>query len=81
LHTESENTGKSVTRCLGGCAKITAFAQEYFQKKHRYSAPRQRFLYNMALLLNPNENHPPSNPGALKKFKSRRIRLKMVPPQ
>ncbi|MGC9452019.1 MAG: RimK family protein [Oceanipulchritudo sp.] len=48
--------------------QIAAFAQDYFRKKHVHKAPRQRFLYDLALLVNPNEENPPSNPEALRKF-------------
>lgn len=48
--------------------QIAEFAQEYFKKKHVHKAPRQRFLYDLALLVNPNEENPPSNAEALKKF-------------
>ncbi len=47
---------------------IHAFAQQYFLKKHVHKTPKQRFLYDMALLVNPTEEKPPSNAGALKKF-------------
>ena len=48
--------------------QIATFAQEYFKKKHVNKAPKQRFLYDMALLVNPNEENAPSNADALKKF-------------
>ena len=48
--------------------QIAAFAQEYFRRKHVHKAPRQRFLYDLAVLVNPNEENPPSDAEALKKF-------------
>ena len=47
---------------------ITAFARRYFGRKHAVRAPRQRFLYDMAVLVNPKEENPPSNAAALKNF-------------
>jgi glutathione synthase/RimK-type ligase-like ATP-grasp enzyme len=48
--------------------QIAAFAQEYFKRKHVHKAPKQRFLYDMAILVNPNEETPPSNEKALRDF-------------
>jgi glutathione synthase/RimK-type ligase-like ATP-grasp enzyme len=48
--------------------QIATFAQEYFKKKHVHKAPKQRFLYDLAILVNPTEDNPPSNEEALKKF-------------
>ena len=47
---------------------IMQFAYSYFRKKHPQKPPKQRFLYDMAILVNPDEEHPPSCPKALKKF-------------
>jgi glutathione synthase/RimK-type ligase-like ATP-grasp enzyme len=51
-----------------GREQIGAFAQEYFKRKHVHKAPKQRFLYDLAILVNPDEENPPSNPAALRKF-------------
>ena len=48
--------------------QIAAFAEAYFRKKHVHKAPKQRFLYDLAILVNPHEENPPSNEAALKKF-------------
>jgi glutathione synthase/RimK-type ligase-like ATP-grasp enzyme len=48
--------------------QIAAYAQEYFRRKHVHKAPKQRFLYDLAILVNPNEENPPSNNEALRKF-------------
>jgi glutathione synthase/RimK-type ligase-like ATP-grasp enzyme len=48
--------------------RIAAFAREYFHRKHVHKAPKQRFLCDLALLVNPAEENPPSNPVALRKF-------------
>lgn len=48
--------------------QIAAFAQEYFRKKHVRKAPKQRFLYDLAILVNPAEENPPSDEEALKRF-------------
>ncbi len=48
--------------------QIASFAQDYFGRKHVHKAPKQRFLYDMAILVNPHEENPPSNAAALKKF-------------
>ncbi|MFP4540344.1 MAG: RimK family protein, partial [Opitutales bacterium] len=47
---------------------LTAHARTYFQKKHNPKVPKQRFIYDLAILVNPDEPHPPSNAGALKKL-------------
>ena len=48
--------------------RIADFAQQYFQRKHVHRTPRQRFLYDLAILHNPQEENPPSNEGGLRKF-------------
>jgi glutathione synthase/RimK-type ligase-like ATP-grasp enzyme/ribosomal protein S18 acetylase RimI-like enzyme len=48
---------------------VQAFAKKYFSKK-RFSKQRlKNYKYDLAILIKPNEEHPPSNPQALKKFK------------
>lgn len=45
------------------------FASIYFSKK-RFQKPRlKHYKYDLAILINPSEEHPPSCPLALKKFK------------
>lgn len=48
--------------------KISEFAQHYFHKRHSARTPKQRFLYDMAILVNQDEISPPSNAKALKSF-------------
>lgn len=48
--------------------RIKEFAQRYFSKRHPTKAPKQRFVYDMAILVNPDEPCPPSNEKALKNF-------------
>mgnify|MGYP000674919049 CR=1 FL=1 len=48
--------------------RIAEFAERYFRKKHATKAPKQRFLYDLALLVNPAEPNPPSDPEALEKI-------------
>ncbi|UCG78429.1 MAG: RimK family protein [Nitrospirota bacterium] len=43
-------------------------AQEFFNKKRVHIRKRRPFRYDLAILHNPSEEEPPSNPGALKKF-------------
>ena len=51
-----------------GC--MYAFAQKYFNKK-RYSKPQlTNFKYDIAVLVKPDEETPPSNAEALQKFKN-----------
>src|SRR5690606_15092463 len=41
--------------------RVSDFATAYFsRKRHPQSTPRQRFLYDMAILVDPNEKQPPS---------------------
>ncbi|MBC8414000.1 GNAT family N-acetyltransferase, partial [bacterium] len=50
--------------------RIQHFALDYFKRK-RFQ--RQRFYpykYDLAILINPDEKHPPSNPQALQNFKN-----------
>jgi glutathione synthase/RimK-type ligase-like ATP-grasp enzyme/RimJ/RimL family protein N-acetyltransferase len=48
---------------------VQTFAKRYFLKK-RFSKQRlKNYKYDLAILIKPNEENPPSNPQALKKFK------------
>jgi glutathione synthase/RimK-type ligase-like ATP-grasp enzyme/ribosomal protein S18 acetylase RimI-like enzyme len=48
---------------------IQRFASAYFSKK-RFQKPRlKHYKYDLAILINPDEVNPPSNPAALRKFK------------
>lgn len=47
---------------------IADFARSYFNKRHRTTTPKQRFLFDLAILVNPHEENPPSNAKALKNF-------------
>lgn len=47
---------------------VQEFARQYFSKK-RYHKPRSTHLpFSMAILVNPKDNAPPSNPKAIQKF-------------
>jgi glutathione synthase/RimK-type ligase-like ATP-grasp enzyme len=48
--------------------KIASFANDYFRRKHTRRPMKQRFLYDMAILVNPGEDNPPSCQKALQKF-------------
>lgn len=49
--------------------QIQQLANRYFSKK-RFSKPRlKHYKYDLAILINPTESHPPSCPQALKGFK------------
>jgi glutathione synthase/RimK-type ligase-like ATP-grasp enzyme len=48
--------------------RVSEFAAAYFRKRHTLRAPKQRYLYDMAILVNPDEPCPPSNEKALKNF-------------
>lgn len=48
--------------------QIAGFAASYFRKRHQRRPPKQRFLYDLAILVNPAESTPPSNPRALQLF-------------
>jgi len=47
---------------------VTGFACSYFTRRHPTKAPKQRFLYDLAVLVNPDEACPPSNERALRNF-------------
>ena len=50
--------------------QIQMLAAQYFSKK-RFSRTRiKHYKYDLAILVNPNEQYPPSNAAALKKFKN-----------
>lgn len=48
--------------------RLFELATRYFGKRHSSKTPKQRFLYDMAILVNPEEPSPPSNEKALKNF-------------
>lgn len=49
--------------------KVKEFAREYFSKK-RFSRPRfKNYKYDLAILVNPEEQNPPSCPDALQNFR------------
>jgi len=47
---------------------VMQVAHEYFVKRHPYIRKRTTSRYDLAILYNPHENEPPSNPRALKHF-------------
>ena len=48
--------------------QVNQFAVEYFAKRHQPKPPKQRFLYDLAILVDPDEKAPPSDEKALQKF-------------
>lgn len=46
----------------------THFAREYFAKKRSSSSRRSSSIYDLAILVNPQEKDPPSNKRAIKNF-------------
>lgn len=48
--------------------RVSEFAASYFRKRHTARIPKQRYLYDMAILVNPEEPCPPSNEKALRNF-------------
>ncbi|MFT4589930.1 MAG: glutathione synthase/RimK-type ligase-like ATP-grasp enzyme [Candidatus Binatia bacterium] len=48
--------------------RVAEFGRLYFQGRHRVQRPKQRFLFDLAILVNPDEPCPPSNERALKNF-------------
>lgn len=47
---------------------VQTFANQYFEKK-RYDTPKLvNYQFDLAILVNPNDPAPPSNPKGLKKF-------------
>jgi glutathione synthase/RimK-type ligase-like ATP-grasp enzyme len=47
---------------------IRNFAETYFRKRHRIARPKQRYVYDMAILVDPDEKSPPSDKKALERF-------------
>lgn len=48
--------------------RVHQFAADYFTRKHQPRPPRQRFLYDLAILVDPAEKSPPSDEKALQRF-------------
>ncbi|OZV68159.1 RimK family protein [Winogradskyella aurantia] len=49
-------------------SSVHEFANEYFAKKRYDTAKVNNYDFDLAILVNPNDPAPPSNPKALKKF-------------
>ena len=49
-------------------AMVDQFAKEYFDKSRFGAAHTDEYLYDLAILVNPEEEEPPSNPKAIQKF-------------
>ncbi len=49
--------------------RIQEFAAIYFAKKRFFRPKLKQYQYSLAILINPTEENPPSDPGALVKFK------------
>lgn len=47
---------------------VDKFARDYFDKNRFTSAHSEEYLYDLAILINPDEKEPPSNPKAIQKF-------------
>lgn len=47
---------------------LQEMASDYFRKKGLNTRPQKRFLYDLAILVDKDEPHPPSDPEALEKF-------------
>lgn len=47
---------------------VDNFAKEYFDKKRYTPAKSDKYLYDLAILVNPEEKDPPSNRKAIQKF-------------
>jgi len=52
----------------GDRERIEQLAQNYFSQPRIYKPQKSRYLYDLAIVVNPNEKEPPSNPKALKKI-------------
>ncbi len=52
-------------------------AVEYFARPRRRTRARQRPVYDLAILVNPDEKEPPSDAGALRKFARAARKLEM----
>ena len=48
--------------------RIADFAQSYFKKRHQSKVPKQRFLFDLAILVNPADPSPPSDAKAIQNF-------------
>lgn len=48
--------------------KLESFAQYYFSRRQSAAPAKQRYLYDLAIVVNPTEESPPSNEKALQKF-------------
>lgn len=49
-------------------AEVVGFAQEYFEGKRTEQAKKPDIRYSIAILMNPQEEMPPSNEGSIKRF-------------
>ncbi|MBF0237554.1 MAG: RimK family protein [SAR324 cluster bacterium] len=47
---------------------VHEFTREYFDGRRAYSKPREQSRYDLAILLNPNDPHAPSNEKSIKRF-------------
>lgn len=47
---------------------LSEFAQEYFGRKRYEKAKQGKYLYDLAILINPEEKEPPSNKKAISNF-------------
>jgi len=47
---------------------LVRFAKKYFSKKRIYPAKKNKSIYDLAILVNPDEQNPPSNKKALSYF-------------
>ena len=47
---------------------VVEAAREFFGKRRSVQAPRNRFRYDLAILVNPEEKEPPSDEAAIRKF-------------
>ncbi|MFH2145160.1 MAG: RimK family protein [Candidatus Omnitrophota bacterium] len=47
---------------------LIEFAREYFHRPRFVPARKKQYKYDLAVLVNPKEQHPPSDKGALRKF-------------
>lgn len=53
---------------LEHATSVHEFANQYFSKKRYDTVKRTNYDFDLAILVNPNDPAPPSNPKALKKF-------------
>lgn len=49
-------------------ARMLEYAKLYFGKRHQPRPPKQRFVYDLAIYVDPTEEAPPSDAKALEKF-------------